>query len=185
MAIYARISQDRDGEGLGVKRQLGDCRADAARRGWAVAEEYVDDDISAYSGKLRPAYERMLTDIADGRRDAVMVWHMDRLHRQPIELERFALVCTKAGVTEVKTLHGDMDLGTGDGLLLARLLSAVAANESDAKSRRGKSKMRELAEAGKPHGGGTRPFGFQPHDRATHEPAEAEQPATTSELQHA
>ena len=174
VAVYARISQDRDGEGLGVKRQLGDCRADAARRGWTVAEEYVDDDISAYSGKLRPAYERMLADIEEGRRDAVMVWHMDRLHRQPIELERFAQVCAQAGVTEVKTLHGDMDLGTGDGLLLARLLSAVAANESDAKSRRGKSKMRELAEAGKPHGGGTRPFGFQPHDRATHEPTEAQ-----------
>ena len=84
------------------------------------------------------------------------------------------MVCAKAGVTDVKTLHGDMDLGTSDGLLLARLLSAVAANESDAKSRRGKSKMRELAEAGKPHGGGTRPFGFQPHDRATHEPGEAQ-----------
>ncbi len=81
VAIYARISQDRDGEGLGVKRQLGDCREDAARRGWTVAEEYVDDDISAYSGKLRPAYERMLSDIEGRRRDAVMVWHMDRLHR--------------------------------------------------------------------------------------------------------
>lgn len=73
----------------------------------------------------------------------------------------------------MKTLHGDMNLGTGDGLLLARLLAAVAANESDGKSRRGKRKMRELAEAGNPHGGGSRPFGFQPHDRTTHEPTEA------------
>ncbi len=81
MVIYARISQDRDGDGLGVKRQLQDCRADALRRGWTVAEEYVDDDISAYAGKLRPAYERMVADIAAGRRDAVLVWHVDRLQR--------------------------------------------------------------------------------------------------------
>lgn len=167
------LSQDREGDGLGVKRQLDDCRADAARRGWTVGEEYVDDDISAYSGRTRPAYERMLTDIGTGRRDAVIVWHMDRLHRQPIELERFADVCARADLTDVKTLHGDMDLGTGDGLLLARLLAAVAAIESDGKSRRGKRKMRELAEAGKPHGGGSRPFGFLASDGATHDPVEA------------
>ncbi|WP_255499967.1 recombinase family protein [Actinotalea sp. JY-7885] len=60
VAVYARISQDRSGEELGVRRQLADCRVEAQRRGWAVAEEYVDDDLSAYSGKKRPAYERML-----------------------------------------------------------------------------------------------------------------------------
>lgn len=68
MAVYARISQDRTGEELGIRRQLADCRAEADRRGWVVAEEYVDDDVSAYSGKKRPAFERMLTDLAEGRR---------------------------------------------------------------------------------------------------------------------
>ncbi len=68
-AIYARISQDRTGEGLGVQRQLEDCRAEATRRGWRVAEEYVDDDISAYSGKQRPAYQRMLEDLRSGVRE--------------------------------------------------------------------------------------------------------------------
>src|SRR5690242_17793608 len=99
VAIYARISQDRDGTGLGVQRQLEDCRAEAAQLGWAVAEEYVDDDVSAYSGKKRPAYSRMLDDIAEGRRDAIVTWHMDRLHRQPMELEQLLRVCSRAGVT--------------------------------------------------------------------------------------
>ncbi len=65
-AIYARISQDRTGEGLGVQRQIDDCRLEAARRGWTVAEEYVDDDVSAYSGKQRPAYRRLLEDLRSG-----------------------------------------------------------------------------------------------------------------------
>jgi site-specific DNA recombinase len=173
VAIYARISQDRDGSRLGITRQLNDCRDEAERQGWLVAEEYVDDDASAYSGKTRPAYERMLADIVARDRDAVIVWHMDRLHRQPRELEHFVDVCTLAGVTDVRTLHGDLDLGTGDGLMVARLLSIVAANESDAKSRRGKRKIRELAEAGAPHGGGSRPFGFK-DDRISHEPLEAQ-----------
>jgi site-specific DNA recombinase len=72
-AIYARISQDRTGEALGTRRQVADCQAEAERRGWPVAEVYVDDDISAYSGKHRPAYARMLDDIRDGRIDAVIV----------------------------------------------------------------------------------------------------------------
>ena len=76
VAIYARISRDRDGDGLGILRQLVDCRKETERRGWTVAAEYVDDDISAPSGKQRPAYRRRLEDIRDGTRDAVIVWHL-------------------------------------------------------------------------------------------------------------
>lgn len=172
VAIYARISQDRDGDGLGVQRQLDDCRAEAKRRGWTVGAEYLDDDVSAYSGKARPQYRRMLADIADGSRDAVIVWHMDRLHRRPIELEEFVQTCTSAGVTDVVTLHGDFNLGSGDGLLVARLLAAVGASESDAKSRRGRRQILQRAQSGKPHGGGFRPFGFE-LDRQTIRRSEA------------
>jgi DNA invertase Pin-like site-specific DNA recombinase len=171
-AIYARISQDRDGDGLGVTRQLLDCRQEAQRRGWVVAEEYVDDDVSAYTGKPRPAYRRMLADLRDGHRDAVLIWHLDRLHRRPIELEEFVQTCTAAGVSDVVTLHGDFNLGSGDGLLVARLLSAVAANESDSKRRRGRRKALEVAQAGRPHAGGPRPFGYLA-DKLTPEPREA------------
>jgi DNA invertase Pin-like site-specific DNA recombinase len=172
VAIYARISQDRSGDALGVTRQLEDCRAEAKRRGWTVAEEYIDDDVSAYSGKARPAYDRMLRDIENGERDAIIAWHSDRLHRQPLESERFIAACERAGVTDVATLSGDIDLAKGDGLLMARLMVAVAANESDSKKRRGKRKALEIAESGRPVMGGPRPFGFLP-DRVTHDPAEA------------
>jgi site-specific DNA recombinase len=37
VAIYARISQDRDGDGLGVLRQLQDCREEAMRRSLVVS----------------------------------------------------------------------------------------------------------------------------------------------------
>lgn len=171
--MYARISRDPNGDMLGVTRQLDDCRAKAETLGWTVAEEYVDDDTSAYSGKSRPAYERMLRDIADGVRDAVIVYHVDRLHRRPIELEQFAETCARAGVTEITTVHGQFDMVNGDGMLVVRLMAAVAANESDAKSRRIKRKFLEVAESGAPYmGGGHRPFGFN-EDRVTHHGAEA------------
>jgi site-specific DNA recombinase len=57
VAIYARISSDQDGTALGVARQVQDCRGLAKSLGWVVAEEYVDNDLSAFSGKRRPGYE--------------------------------------------------------------------------------------------------------------------------------
>lgn len=158
-AIYARISRDVTGEGLGVERQLQDCRKIAADRGWVVAEEYVDNDISAFSGKRRPAYERMLEDITAGQRDAVIVYNTDRLTRRPIELEQFTAVCQDAGVHQLVAVTGDMDLGNDDGMFMARVLAAVAAKESGRKSERLRRKAREIAEAGKPNGG-VRPFGY-------------------------
>ena len=72
--IYARISSDREGDGLAVGRQLEDCRALAGQRGWRVVEQYVDQDLSAYSGKTRPGYRRLLADIGAGSIDAVVVY---------------------------------------------------------------------------------------------------------------
>lgn len=173
-ALYARISSDQEGAGLGVARQLEDCRRRARELGWTVAEEYVDNDLSAYSGKARPAYERMLADLTDGARDGVVVYHTDRLTRRPIELEQFVNVLTAASVRDVQFVAGgDLDVGNGDGLLVARMMSAVAANESATKSRRIRRKMDEVAASGKPHGGYIRPFGFE-DDKITHRPQEAE-----------
>jgi site-specific DNA recombinase len=65
-AIYARISSDRDGDQLGVSRQVVDCEKLAERKGWEVVERYVDDDVSAYNGRARPAYRRIFEDLKAG-----------------------------------------------------------------------------------------------------------------------
>ena len=97
-AIYARISSDPEHEQLGVGRQLADCRALAQRKGWQVVGEYVDNDISAWSGKPRPQYRQLVDDIRDGIVGGVLVWHLDRLHRHPKELEEYIEVCEPRGV---------------------------------------------------------------------------------------
>ena len=171
-AVYARISSDPDGLAAGVTRQIDDCRAFAERRSWPVADEYVDNDTSAYSGKRRPEYERMLDDLAAGVRDAVIVYHLDRLHRRPRELEDFLDLCDGSGIRDLACVTGEIDLGTHDGRFHARILGAVARKESDDKSRRLTRKHLELANAGKVSGGGTRPYGYA-KDRVTVIPEEA------------
>jgi len=172
--VYARISSDQDGTALGVTRQVEDCRRLADSLGWTIGEEYVDNDLSAYSGRQRPEYERMLSDLADGLRDAILVYHPDRLTRRPIELEQFVEQVTDAKVRHVRFVTGGpTGISDGDGLMVLRVLSAVAANESASKSRRIKRKLDEVAAAGLPHGGSNRPFGYE-DDKITIRPAEAD-----------
>jgi len=159
-AIYARISSDAEGTGLGVARQLEDCRKLAADRGWPVGAEYVDNDVSAFSGKPRREYARMLADLASGDRDAVIVYNLDRLHRRPVELEEFVTLCESVGVRDVATVTADIDLGNDDGLFMARIFAAFAAKESGRKSARIRRKMLQNAQAGLPHGS-ARPFGYE------------------------
>lgn len=159
-AVYARISADVEGKSLGVQRQLEDCRKLAAERGWAVGREYVDNDVSAYSGKARRGYEEMCSDLAAGVRDAVIVYNLDRLHRRPVELEEFVSLCEAAGVNQVATVTADIDLGNDDGLFMARIFAAFAAKESGRKSARMKRKYEQKAAQGLPHGP-NRPFGYE------------------------
>lgn len=172
-AIYVRISQDRSEEGLGVKRQQEDCLALCDRRGWPVAGIYVDNDVSAFSKKRRPQYEQLLADLRTGKVDGVVVWHPDRLHRSPRELEDFIDVIEASGATVGNCTAGDYDLGTPDGRLMARIVGNVARKESEDKSRRLRRKHVEMAQEGKVSGGGRRPFGYEA-DRMTIVVAEAE-----------
>jgi len=171
-AIYCRISDDREGRHLGVDRQEKDCRELAERKGWQIAELYVDNDISAYSGKPRPAYRQMLADFKDGTRDGLVVYHQDRLVRQPRELEEFFDVCDAAGITDMASVSGDFDLSNYEDRTYVRILGAIAQKESHDKSRRIKRKHLELAERGRVSGGGPRPFGYE-DDKVTIRKSEA------------
>jgi DNA invertase Pin-like site-specific DNA recombinase len=159
-AVYCRISQDRGGGGLGVDRQREDCEALCETRGWAVGEVFVDNDISAYSGKPRPGYDRMLEGIKAGRFGAVVAWHPDRLHRSPLELEGFIDLVNATGAAVATCSAGEYDLSTASGRMVARVAGAVARHESEQKSERLRRQRAQAALAGQLSGGGRRAFGY-------------------------
>jgi len=167
-ALYARISQDRAGEGLGVDRQEADCRALAKRKGWRVQAVYRDNDLSATSGKRRPGYSDLLAALEAGTIDAVLVWDLDRLHRRPVELEHFLDIADRHGVA-LASVGGEVDLATEQGRLVARIKGAVARAEAEGLSRRVRRRVAENAAAGRPTGGG-RPFGFEADELTVREP---------------
>jgi site-specific DNA recombinase len=158
-AIYCRISQDRDGTELGVDRQEALCRKLATERNWQVAEVYVDNDASAFTGRRRPRYEQMLADVEAGDRDAILAVDQDRLVRRVGEVDRLIRLCEKTGTLMVLA-SGEIDTTTADGILKAQLLAVVAENESRKKSERVRRQRDQAAQAGRP-AGGRRPFGYE------------------------
>jgi len=159
-SIYCRISRDREGAGLGVRTQEKDCRDLAASLGASVVSVHTDNDLSAYSGKPRPGYLALLAEIRAGAVDVVLVWHTDRLHRSPSELEDYITACEPGGVATHTVKAGPVDLSTPSGRMMARTLGNMARYEVEHAIERMQRAKQRSAEAGT-WKGGRRPFGYE------------------------
>lgn len=168
---YARISKDDTLEGRGVARQTEDIEAVCERHGWDLAEVLTDNDISAsrYSKKARPGYNRLVELIRAGAVDRAVVYDVDRLLRQPRQLEDLIDLCEQRnGSFALHNVNGELDLVTSSGRFVARILVGKAAMESDDLSRRLRRAFDQKAAEGRPHG--AQAFGYEPDGMTIREP---------------
>lgn len=170
-AIYVRISLDATGEELGVQRQEKDARNICAERGWEVVGVYRDNSVSASNRKVtRPGYDQLRNDYAAGLFDALVCYDLDRLTRQPRQLEDWIDAAEGHGLALVTT-NGEADLTTDAGRLFARIKAAVARSEVERKSARHKAALRQHAQLGKPPHGPA-PYGFDTRGEVVPDEAE-------------
>ena len=180
--LYARISEDDTGLEKGVTRQLADARALAESRGWTVAAQFSDNDVSALHRTRRDGYEALLDACAAGDIRKVVVFHTSRLWRNRAErahgIERLAAACV--GVVAVK--GPDLDLDSAYGRGLAGLIGEFDTLESEVKAERVAAAARHRAEEGRANGkvayGWRREYTRDDRDRVTgfedvEDPAEA------------
>jgi site-specific DNA recombinase len=153
IGIYTRLSQNRDGESTSIDRQLESCRK-RMEPGWTEVKVYRDDDISAYSGKVRPAFEEMVADIESGSLDIVLAYALDRLGRRPKDIERLL----EAKVRFI-CVRDSLDSNSASSELFVRILAAMAKMESDNIAARIRLKHEELRATGS-FSGGKQPFGW-------------------------
>ena len=120
VAVYARVSSDRQDVDLSISAQLRALREYASRNNHDVAKEYVDE---AESGKTadRPQMQQM---IADARRsnhpfDLILVWKFSRFARNREDAIVFKSLLKKHGVRVVSITEPSEDSPTG------RLLEAI------------------------------------------------------------
>lgn len=133
--LYLRMSMDRTGEGAGLERQREACEALALARGWQVVA-IVDDTISATTRLAdRPGWQRVVRMIQAGEADLIVAWHLDRVTRSMKDLESLIEMAVEQHIG-LATATGDIDLTTDVGRMVARILAAVAAAETERKAER-------------------------------------------------
>lgn len=158
-AIYLRISLDREMDGLAIERQREDCERLAQREGWAVVETYIDQSISATDAtKSRPDYDRMVADYEASAFDAIVCWDLDRLTRQPRQMEDWVDAARFRGLL-LKSVSGDVDLTNENGLLIAGIKIQVARAEVIRKGKRQSKAQQQRARMGRAPKG-MRPLGY-------------------------
>jgi DNA invertase Pin-like site-specific DNA recombinase len=168
--IYIRISFARagevasgaahKGEVLAEAKQLPPCQAVCERLGWQVVEVYVDPNDSAYSGRPRKAWRRLIEDVKAGKIDAIVAWHPDRLTRRPQDNVELIDLVDRFGIEVATATTGEHDLASPSGRLHFRMLGDIAAYESEHRAERVMVHHDRLAADGRWHGG-RRPFGYK------------------------
>lgn len=171
-AIYLRISRDDEMNGLAIERQREDCMKVVTLRGWELTETYVDQGISASKRNVRrPAYDQMQADYARGAFEAIVCYDLDRLTRQPRQLEDWIDLAESRGLALV-TATGEADLTTDNGRLFARIKASVARAEVERKGARQRRANDQRAARGLPYAA-RRIYGYET-DAVTERPDEAE-----------
>ncbi|MFF3468437.1 recombinase family protein [Streptomyces sp. NPDC002619] len=166
-AIYCRISHTKDDDQTGVDRQERICRDIAQRLQLRVdsAHVYVDNNRSAWQrNRKRPGWEEMLKVMGEGEIRHVIVYHPDRLMRQPRDLEELLSIADDKRIL----LHGEAnrrDLSDPDDRFILRIEVAHACRSSDDASRRIRDALVDKARGGEPHVG-NRPYGYTSDGRA-------------------
>jgi DNA invertase Pin-like site-specific DNA recombinase len=167
--IYLRISANRTGEHASIQQQRDDCTALAGRLCRSRIIEFVDEAVSAYQDRTRPAYQRLLRQIEQAPSATLVVWHLDRLYRKPGELEQLLDLLDTRPIRVEAVQDGSFDLNRHEGRLFARQLVAFANYESALRSARVSRAHQQRARRAAWHGRaayGHRPGGEPDADQA-------------------
>lgn len=185
---YTRISENPEDTQRGVSRQNVDTTEEVTRRGGTVRKQYVENDTSAWKKRkvrvadptgreyygyrvIRPLWHEALHDLRTGAIKGLMVYNLDRLARDPRDLEDAIEVVEHYGASIVSATNSDVDLTTEGGIMSARLLVLMANKSSADTARRVRRAHLAAAQCGKAVGG-RRPFGYN-DDKITIRESEA------------
>jgi DNA invertase Pin-like site-specific DNA recombinase len=151
-AIYARISEDDTGLEKGVTRQVDDCQALADQRDMVIVGMFIDNDVSAFTGKPRQRYADLLRLVEAGEVDVILCWQTSRLLRNRRERAEAIELLQKHRVSVLPEKGQALDMSTAQGRSMAAMLGEFDTLESDVKSERVQRAAEERAAEGRANG---------------------------------
>jgi len=123
---YLRVSTDEQAaSGAGLDAQRTAIEAEAARRGWDLAEIYVDAGASGKTLAGRTALADALADVRSGRAGTLIVAKLDRLSRSLLDFATLMEGAQREGWNLV-ALDLGIDLSTPAGEFLASVMASAA-----------------------------------------------------------
>ena len=156
-AIYTRKSTseglDQDFTSLDAQREAGENYIQSQKsEGWIVLPEIYDDGGYTGANTDRPALQKLLSDIKDGKIDCVVVYKVDRLSRSLLDFTKLLEFFDKNNVSFVSvTQH--FNTNTSMGRLTLHILLSFAQFEREIISERTKDKMAAARKKGRWAGG--------------------------------
>ncbi len=159
VALYARVSSDRQDVDLSISAQLRALRDYAQKNGYIVAREYVDE---AESGRIadRPEFRKMIDEASKSEAPfkEILVWKFSRFTRKREHAVAFKSMLRRKGVRVVSiTEHAD-DSPTGK--LMEAIIESVDEFYSENLAQEVTRGMREAASRGF-FMGPKAPFGYR------------------------
>ena len=147
VALYARVSSDRQDVDLSVAAQLRALRDYAQKNGYLVAREYVNE---AESGRIayRPQFQRMLDEASkpEAPFKEILVWEFSRFTRKREHAVAFKSMLRRRGVRVVSITEQADDTPTGK--LLEAIIESVDEFYSENLAQEVTRGMREAASRG-------------------------------------
>ena len=147
VALYARVSSDRQDVDLSVSAQLRALRDYAQKHGYLVAREYVDE---AESGRIadRPQFQKMLNEASKPETpfQEILVWKFSRFTRKREHAVAFKAMLRRRGVRVVSITEQADDTPTGK--LLEAIIESVDEFYSENLAQEVTRGMREAASRG-------------------------------------
>jgi DNA invertase Pin-like site-specific DNA recombinase len=143
-ALYARVSTDDRGQD--PETQLRQLRDYAARRGFAVAAEFVD--VASGTRNDRPRYKELMAAARRREVDVVLVWRYDRFARSTQALVNALMEFRALGVDFI-SYQENVDTTTPQGELVFGLMASLAQFESSLIGERVRAGMARARAQGK------------------------------------
>lgn len=167
-AIYTRKSSE---EGLEQEFNSLDAQYDACKsyiasqrhEGWSMVRERYDDGGFSGGSMERPGLTKLLTDVAAGRIDVIVIYKIDRLTRSLSDFARIIEVLERADASFVSVTQS-FNTSTSMGRLMLHVLLSFAQFEREV----GAERVRDKIAASRAKGlwmGGTVPLGYDAIDK--------------------
>ncbi len=153
LAFYVRVSTEEQAEeGFSIQAQLETLRSYARQHRYIVFKEYIDEGISGKSIDKRFALQQMLEDSKKGLFHEVIVWKINRISRNQLDLLQIVDTLQRNNVT-FRSYSENFETETPMGRFALQMMGSVAELERNTIVENVKMGMKQRARQGKWNGG--------------------------------